>query len=86
MRTHLLTDRIEVFSRALVGITCGFVLLAPAAILMLCDLDPGRSLAVVGVFGAFVAVVLACLEMKAERFLLAMCAYVAVTMAFLSNQ
>lgn len=84
--TYLLTDRIEAFGRALVGLVCGFFLVAPIAILLLAPLSKGVSLAVACVFGGLFVLVLSLRRMKMDTVMLAFSAYMAVLVAFLANQ
>lgn len=86
MNEYLLTDRIRNFSRAVIGIGSGFFLTAPVAILLLGNLGQGQSLAVVGTFGALIIIILTSRGMEMEAVLLALSAYFAVLVAFLSNQ
>ena len=83
---YLLTDRLRILDRALVGIGSSFFLAAPVAILLLGDLDPGQSLAVLCTFATLIVIILACRGMKMDAMLLALSAYFAVLVAFLSNQ
>ena len=73
-------------SRALVGIVCGFSLLTPVAILMLCNLDPGQSLVVIAIFGVSLIVVMVWRQMHLDAVLLGLSAYLAVIVSLVANQ
>jgi hypothetical protein len=73
------------FRKAILGLCCAFMLVAPVALLLLAPLSKAGSLAVVTGFGALFMLFLSSLEMKPDALLVGVSAYFAVLVSLLSN-
>ncbi|KAI1377281.1 hypothetical protein F4677DRAFT_50768 [Hypoxylon crocopeplum] len=82
---YLRTGGMESLKKGLIAAGTGVILMVPIGILLLQPLDKAQSLGVVICFGAAFIFIMTLLNMKLEKMLISISAYLAVLVSFLAN-